>query len=130
MQPEDQPTPAAALDALLNALEVARQRLSAATSEDSAASLKRWIVNQNMPPVVKPNAATAAAAYNYALAHNTWAAAAAAAAAAPTEAEHLASVTEYMEAKQARDSAWAAYCAAQTAYLDHIDSQSYQINRS
>ena len=128
MQPEDQPTPAAALDAALNALEVARQRLSAATSEDSAASLKRWIVNQDMPPVVKPNAATAAAAYNYALAHNTWAAAAAAA--APTEAEHLASVTEYQDVKLARDSAWAAYCAAQTAYLDHIDSQSYKINRS
>ncbi len=128
MQPEDQPTPAAALDAALNALEVARQRLSAATSEDSAASLKRWIVNQDMPPVVKPNAATAAAAYNYALAHNTWAAAAAAA--APTEAEHLASVTEYQDVKLARDSAWAAYCSAQTAYLDHIDSQSYQINRS
>ncbi len=51
-------------------------------------------------------------------------------AAAPTEAEHLASVTEYQDVKQARDSAWAAYCAAQAAYLDHIDSQSYQINRS
>ena len=97
MQPEDQPTPAAALDAL-----------------DVAGKLA---------------AHSAAAEYDYAKAHSKWCAAPIPTA-APTEAEHLASVTEYMEAKQARDSAWAAYCAAQTAYLDHIDSQSYQINRS
>ncbi len=105
MQPEDQPTPAAALDALLNALDNAL---------DIAGELA---------------AHSAAAAYDYAQAHSRWSTAPIPTA-APTEAEQLASVTEYMEAKQARDSAWAAYCAAQTAYIDHIDSQSYKINRS